>query len=161
MQAAARTQLPVNIKKGQFLAPRDMRFVAEKARAVGNNQIMLCERGTFFGYHNLVVDMRSLAQMSATGCPVVFDATHSAQLPGNGQVSSGQRHWVPILARAAVAVGVSGLFMETHPHPDKALSDGPNSWPLSQMEALLSDLVALDRCVKSNLQCPIRADMVE
>ena len=126
---------PVNIKKGQFLSPWEMQNVVDKARSTGNEQIMVCERGFSFGYNNLVSDMRSLSVMRATGCPVVFDATHSVQLPGGkGTASGGQREFVPVLARAAVAAGVSGLFMETHPDPDKALSDGPNAWPLARME---------------------------
>ena len=140
---------PVNIKKGQFLSPWDMKNVVEKARAVGNNDIMVCERGASFGYNNLVSDMRSLAVMRETHCPVVFDATHSVQLPGGqGTKSGGQREFVPVLARAAVAVGVAGVFMETHPDPDKALSDGPNAWPLGKMEALLGTLQGLDRATK-------------
>lgn len=139
----------VNIKKGQFLAPWDMVHVANKAKATGNEQIMVCERGASFGYNNLVSDMRSLAAMRETGCPVVFDATHSVQLPGGqGTASGGQREFVPVLARAAVAAGVSGLFMETHPNPTEAKSDGPNSWPLDKMEALLTTLIALDQQVK-------------
>ena len=142
---------PVNIKKGQFLAPWDMKPVVEKARATGNTQIMVCERGASFGYNNLVSDMRSLAVMRETGCPVVFDATHSVQLPGGqGTSSGGQRQHVPVLARAAVAVGIDGLFMETHPDPDKALSDGPNAWPLPKMRALLETLKALDDVTKRN-----------
>ncbi|MEE8464324.1 MAG: 3-deoxy-8-phosphooctulonate synthase, partial [Gammaproteobacteria bacterium] len=130
---------PMNIKKGQFLSPWEMVNVVEKARSTGNEAIMVCERGFSFGYNNLVSDMRSLAIMRGTGCPVVFDATHSVQLPGGkGHASSGQREFIPVLARAAVAAGVSGLFMETHPDPDKALSDGPNAWPLERMEALLT-----------------------
>lgn len=149
IQAVAAAGKPVNIKKGQFLAPWDMRHVVEKARATGNQQIMVCERGASFGYNNLVSDMRSLVAMRDTGCPVVYDATHSVQLPGGqGAVSGGQREYVPALARAAVAVGISGLFMETHPDPDQALSDGPNAWPLGQMAELLEQLVALDRVVK-------------
>jgi 2-dehydro-3-deoxyphosphooctonate aldolase (KDO 8-P synthase) len=141
---------PVNIKKGQFLAPGEMHNVVEKARSTGNDAIMVCERGFSFGYNNLVSDMRSLAIMRTTGCPVVFDATHSVQLPGGqGTSSGGQREFVPVLARAAVASGVAGLFMETHPEPAKALSDGPNAWPLSRMESLLETLVALDRAVKA------------
>jgi len=140
---------PVNIKKGQFLAPWDMRRVVEKARSAGNDRIMACERGVSFGYNNLVSDMRSLAVMRETGCPVVFDATHSVQLPGGrGDSSGGQREFVPVLARAAVAAGISGLFLETHPRPDSALSDGPNSWPLGRMRELLETLVELDRLVK-------------
>jgi 2-dehydro-3-deoxyphosphooctonate aldolase (KDO 8-P synthase) len=141
---------PVNIKKGQFLSPWEMQQVVDKARATGNESIMVCERGFSFGYNNLVSDMRSLSVMRATGAPVVFDATHSVQLPGGkGTASGGQREFVPVLARAAVAAGVSGVFMETHPDPDKALSDGPNAWPLARMEPLLTTLVELDRAVKS------------
>jgi 2-dehydro-3-deoxyphosphooctonate aldolase (KDO 8-P synthase) len=141
---------PVNIKKGQFLSPWEMQNVVDKARSTGNPQIMVCERGFSFGYNNLVSDMRSLSVMRATGCPVVFDATHSVQLPGGkGTASGGQREFVPVLARAAVAAGVSGIFMETHPDPDQALSDGPNAWPLARMEPLLTTLVELDRAVKS------------
>lgn len=140
---------PVNIKKGQFQSPWDMTPVVEKAKSTGNQHIMVCERGASFGYNNLVSDMRSLAVMRQTGCPVVFDATHSVQLPGGqGTSSGGQREFVPVLARAAVAVGVAGVFMETHPDPSKALSDGPNAWPLDRMRALLETLVALDRAVK-------------
>ncbi|OQX11491.1 MAG: 3-deoxy-8-phosphooctulonate synthase [Thiothrix lacustris] len=150
IQNVARTGKPVNIKKGQFLAPWDMGNVVEKARATGNQQIMVCERGYAFGYNNLVSDMRSLAIMRDTQCPVVFDATHSVQLPGGqGSCSGGQREHVPVLARAAVAVGIAGLFMESHPDPANALSDGPNSWPMDRMEALLETLVALDRVVKA------------
>jgi 2-dehydro-3-deoxyphosphooctonate aldolase (KDO 8-P synthase) len=150
IQAVARAGLPVNIKKGQFLAPDDMLQVVAKARsASGADNIMVCERGTTFGYHNLVSDMRSLAIMRATGCPVVFDATHSVQLPGGlGTSSGGQREFVPVLARAAVAAGVAGLFMETHPDPAHALSDGPNSWPLARMRELLLLLLELDAAVK-------------
>jgi 2-dehydro-3-deoxyphosphooctonate aldolase (KDO 8-P synthase) len=141
---------PVNIKKGQFLSPWEMQNVVDKARSTGNEQIMVCERGFSFGYNNLVSDMRSLSVMRGTGCPVVFDATHSVQLPGGkGSASGGQREFVPVLARAAVAAGVAGVFMETHPDPDKALSDGPNAWPLARMEPLLTTLVQLDRAVKS------------
>ena len=151
IQSVARTNKPVNIKKGQFLAPWDMKNVVEKARAVGNQQIMVCERGVSFGYNNLVSDMRSLAIMRETDCPVVFDATHSVQLPGGqGTSSGGQREHVPVLARAAVAAGIAGLFMETHPNPAQALSDGPNSMPLAHMESLLTTLVALDRVVKAS-----------
>ncbi len=140
---------PVNIKKGQFLAPWDMLHVANKAKATGNDQIMVCERGASFGYNNLVSDMRSLAVMRQTGCPVVFDATHSVQLPGGqGDRSGGQREFVPVLARAAVAAGIAGLFAETHPDPAHALSDGPNAWPLDRMAGLLEVLVELDRSVK-------------
>ena len=141
---------PVNIKKGQFLSPWEMKNVVEKARTTGNQGIMVCERGFSFGYNNLVSDMRSLAVMRDTGCPVVFDATHSVQLPGGqGSASGGQREFIPVLARAAVAAGVAGLFMETHPNPDKALSDGPNAWPLDRMEPLLTTLKELDRSVKA------------
>jgi 2-dehydro-3-deoxyphosphooctonate aldolase (KDO 8-P synthase) len=149
IQRVCATQLPVNIKKGQFLAPADMINVVNKARATGNAQIMVCERGASFGYNNLVSDMRALAIMRDTGCPVVFDATHSAQMPGGlGNVSGGQREMVPVLARAAVAAGVSGLFMETHPNPAQALSDGPNSWPMHLMDELLDVLIALDAVTK-------------
>lgn len=142
---------PVNIKKGQFLSPWDMKPVVEKAKSTGNQNIMVCERGASFGYNNLVSDMRSLAVMRDTGCPVVFDATHSVQLPGGqGSSSGGQREFVPVLARAAVAVGIAGLFMETHPDPSKALSDGPNAWPLPKMRALLETLLALDEVTKRN-----------
>jgi len=141
--------LPVNIKKGQFLSPPEMNNVAEKARSTGNAQIMLCERGVTFGYNNLVSDMRSLPIMRRTGCPVVFDATHSVQMPGGlGTASGGQREMVPVLARAAMAVGVAGVFMETHPNPAEALSDGPNSWPLDHMEDLLRQLQGIDRLAK-------------
>ena len=140
---------PVNIKKGQFLSPWDMKPVVEKAKSTGNADIMVCERGASFGYNNLVSDMRSLAVMRDTGCPVVFDATHSVQLPGGqGSSSGGQREFVPVLARAAIAVGVSGVFMETHPNPEKALSDGPNAWPLGKMRALLETMLELDRATK-------------
>ena len=150
IQNVARAGRPVNIKKGQFLSPWEMSQVVEKARATGNQDIMVCERGFSFGYNNLVADMRSLAVMRTTGCPVVFDATHSVQLPGaQGNASGGQREFIPVLARAAVAAGISGLFMETHPDPDAALSDGPNAWPLARMESLLTTLVELDRIVKS------------
>ena len=150
INAVASAGKPVNIKKGQFLAPGDMKHVVAKARqASGVDNILVCERGTSFGYNNLVSDMRSLAIMRETGCPVVFDATHSVQLPGGqGTVSGGQREFVPVLARAAVASGVSGLFMETHPHPEQALSDGPNAWPLGRMKELLATLKALDDVVK-------------
>lgn len=148
----ARAGKPVNIKKGQFLSPWEMNSVVEKARATGNRQIMVCERGTSFGYNNLVSDMRSLVVMRDTGCPVVFDATHSVQLPGGlGNASGGQREFIPALARAAIAVGISGLFMETHPEPDLALSDGPNAWPLGQIEPLLATLKDLDLITKHNL----------
>jgi 2-dehydro-3-deoxyphosphooctonate aldolase (KDO 8-P synthase) len=150
IQNVARQGRPVNIKKGQFLAPWDMKHVADKALATGNRQIMVCERGVSFGYNNLVSDMRSLAVMRETGCPVVFDGTHSVQLPGGaGGSSGGQREFVPVLARAAVATGVAGLFMETHPDPDKALSDGPNAWPLDCMEELLATLQEVDKVVKA------------
>ncbi len=141
---------PVNIKKGQFLSPWEMKHVVTKARATGNEALMVCERGASFGYNNLVSDMRSLAVMRDTGCPVVFDATHSVQLPGGADgKSGGQREFVPVLARAAVAVGIAGIFMETHPDPDKALSDGPNSWPLGKMAKLLEALTAIDRTSKT------------
>jgi len=150
IQAVARAGRPVNIKKGQFLAPDDMLQVVAKAKAAsGADNVMVCERGASFGYHNLVSDMRSLAIMRATGCPVVFDATHSVQLPGGqGTSSGGQREFVPVLARAAVAAGVAGVFMETHPDPARALSDGPNAWPLPRMRALLETLAELDATVK-------------
>jgi 2-dehydro-3-deoxyphosphooctonate aldolase (KDO 8-P synthase) len=151
IQKVASAGKPVNIKKGQFLAPWDMKNVVDKAQSTGNKQIMVCERGVSFGYNNLVSDMRALAVMRDTGCPVVFDATHSVQLPGGqGTSSGGQREHVPVLARAAVAAGISGLFMETHPDPDKALSDGPNAWPLDRIESLLKTLIALDNIVKSD-----------
>ena len=151
IQNVARQGKPVNIKKGQFLSPWEMRNVVAKARMAGNDHLMVCERGASFGYNNLVSDMRGLAVMRATGCPVVFDATHSVQLPGGqGNASGGQREFVPVLARAAVAAGVAGLFMETHPDPDRALSDGPNAWPLDQMEPLLATLQALDALVKQH-----------
>ena len=144
------TGKPVNIKKGQFLSPWDMKPVVEKAKSTGNQQVMVCERGASFGYNNLVSDMRSLAVMRDTGCPVVFDATHSVQLPGGqGASSGGQREFVPVLARAAVAAGVAGVFMETHPDPARALSDGPNAVPLAHMRALLEQLVEIDRAVKA------------
>jgi 2-dehydro-3-deoxyphosphooctonate aldolase (KDO 8-P synthase) len=153
IQRVAATGIPVNIKKGQFLSPWEMKNVVDKARATGNQQIMVCERGASFGYNNLVSDMRSLAVMRETGCPVVFDATHSVQLPGGqGTTSGGQREFVPVLARAAVAVGVAGVFMETHPEPDKALSDGPNAWPLGKIEGLLTALKELDTVCKRHLQ---------
>ena len=156
IRAVASAGKPVNIKKGQFLAPGDMKHVVAKAREAArasgqSDNIMVCERGVSFGYNNLVSDMRSLAILRETGCPVVFDATHSVQLPGGqGSASGGQREFVPVLARAAVASGIAGLFMETHPHPDKALSDGPNAWPLDRMKALLATLQALDALVKGN-----------
>ncbi len=152
IHAAAAAGRPVNIKKGQFLSPQEMKNVVEKAReASGADNVMVCERGFSFGYGNLVSDMRSLAIMRETGCPVVFDATHSVQLPGGqGTASGGQREFIPVLARAAVATGIAGLFMETHPRPDKALSDGPNAWPLGLMQELLETLVSLDRLVKRN-----------
>ena len=146
----AATGKPVNIKKGQFLAPWDMKNVVDKALTTGNKNIMVCDRGVSFGYNNLVSDMRSMAVMRDTGCPVVFDATHSVQLPGGqGSVSGGQREHVPVLARAAVAAGLSGVFMETHPNPAEALSDGPNAWPLDKMESLLSMMKRIDEVVKS------------
>ncbi len=150
IHAVARAGRPVNIKKGQFLAPEDMKNVVEKARAAsGDDNILVCERGASFGYHNLVSDMRALMIMRDTGCPVVFDATHSVQLPGGrGNSSGGQREFVPVLARAAVASGVAGVFMETHPQPEKALSDGPNAWPLQHMKVLLETLKALDELAK-------------
>lgn len=142
--------VPVNIKKGQFLAPLDMLQVANKAKSTGNQQIMVCERGASFGYNNLVSDMRSLSLMRQTGCPVVYDATHSVQMPGGlGNASGGQREMVPVLARAAVAAGVAGVFMECHPDPTKALSDGPNSWPLTRVKALMQQLMDIDNVVKS------------
>ncbi|NNM62702.1 MAG: 3-deoxy-8-phosphooctulonate synthase [Steroidobacteraceae bacterium] len=147
--AVASQGRPVNIKKGQFLSPWEMQNVVDKARSTGNTQIMVCERGFSFGYNNLVADMRSLAVMRATGCPVIFDATHSVQLPGGrGDSSGGQREFVPVLARAAVAAGVAGVFMETHPDPARALSDGPNAWPLHRLEPLLRTLVEIDRITK-------------
>ncbi|MCP5448158.1 MAG: 3-deoxy-8-phosphooctulonate synthase [Chromatiaceae bacterium] len=150
ISAVAAMGLPVNLKKGQFLAPWDMRHVVEKARSSGNRQIMVCERGASFGYNNLVSDMRSLAVMRETGTPVVYDATHSVQLPGGqGASSGGQREHIPVLARAAVAAGIAGLFMETHPDPDSAMSDGPNSWPLGHLEALLKVLMQIDSAVKA------------
>ncbi len=150
IQNVAKAGKPVNIKKGQFLAPWDMVNVVNKAREAGNHELMVCERGASFGYNNLVSDMRSLAVMRNTHCPVVFDATHSVQLPGGqGSKSGGQREFVPVLVRSAIAAGVSGLFMESHPDPEKALSDGPNAWPLGKMEELLSVAKELDQCVKS------------
>jgi 2-dehydro-3-deoxyphosphooctonate aldolase (KDO 8-P synthase) len=150
IQNVARQGKPVNIKKGQFLAPWDMQNVVDKAKQEGNEQIMVCERGVSFGYNTLVSDMRGLAVMRGTGCPVVFDATHSVQQPGGqGSKSGGQREFVPVLARAAVAAGVAGVFMETHPNPDEALSDGPNAWPLPYMRELLETLAELDQTVKS------------
>ena len=150
IKKVAATQKPVNIKKGQFLSPWEMKHVVEKAKSTGNQQIMVCERGASFGYNNLVSDMRSLAIMRQTDCPVVYDATHSVQLPGAGNgSSSGNREFVPVLARAAIASGISGLFMETHPNPNEALSDGPNSWPLHLMKPLLQQLKALDDVVKN------------
>jgi 2-dehydro-3-deoxyphosphooctonate aldolase (KDO 8-P synthase) len=148
--SAASQGKPVNIKKGQFLSPWEMRNVVDKARSTGNDAIMVCERGFSFGYNNLVSDMRSLSIMRETDCPVVFDATHSVQLPGGkGTASGGQREFIPVLARAAVACGISGVFMETHPEPSKALSDGPNAWPLDRMELLLTTLKQLDEAVKA------------
>lgn len=149
IKKVAQQGLPVNIKKGQFLSPWDMQYVVEKARQATDAVIMVCERGVTFGYNNLVSDMRSLAIMRATQCPVVFDATHSVQLPGGqGQSSGGQREFIPVLARAAVAAGISGLFMETHPNPEKALSDGPNSWPLKKIAELLASLQEIDKTIK-------------
>jgi 2-dehydro-3-deoxyphosphooctonate aldolase (KDO 8-P synthase) len=151
IQNVARLGLPVNLKKGQFLSPWEMAKVVEKARETGNEQLMVCERGYMFGYNNLVADMRSLAIMRENDCPVVFDATHSVQLPGGqGESSGGAREFIPVLARAAVGVGVSGVFCETHPEPEKALCDGPNSMRLSEMEAMLETLVAIDRVVKES-----------
>jgi 2-dehydro-3-deoxyphosphooctonate aldolase (KDO 8-P synthase) len=151
IQNVARQGKPVNIKKGQFLAPWDMNNVVDKARETGNTQIMVCERGTSFGYNYLISDMRSLVIMRETGCPVVFDATHSVQMPGGqGTKSGGQREFVPALARAAVATGIAGIFMETHPDPDKALSDGPNSWPLDRMIELLETLKEIDVLAKQH-----------
>jgi 2-dehydro-3-deoxyphosphooctonate aldolase (KDO 8-P synthase) len=148
---AAGAGKPINIKKGQFLSPWEMQNVVDKAKSTGNDQVMVCERGFSFGYNNLVSDMRSLAVMRATGCPVVFDATHSVQLPGGqGSASGGQREFIPVLARAATAAGVAGLFMETHPDPDTALSDGPNAWPLGQMKPLLQTLIEIDSTVKKH-----------
>jgi 2-dehydro-3-deoxyphosphooctonate aldolase (KDO 8-P synthase) len=150
IQAVAALNLPVNIKKGQFLSPWEMKHVVEKARETGNQRIMVCERGASFGYNNLVSDMRSLAIMRETNCPVIFDATHSVQLPGGGSgKSSGQREFVPVLARAAMAVGIAGIFMETHPDPDQAPSDGPNMWPLDQIASLLTMLKSLDQVAKT------------
>ena len=149
IQRVAACMLPVNIKKGQFLSPSEMKYVVEKAKAQGNEKILVCERGASFGYNNLVSDMRSLAIMRDTGCPVVYDATHSVQLPGGQQGSSGgQREFVPVLARAAVASGISGLFMETHPNPEEAKSDGPNSWPMAKIKHLLQGLKEIDQAVK-------------
>ena len=151
IQKVASAGKPVNVKKGQFLSPWEMKHVADKALATGNKDIMVCERGASFGYNNLVSDMRSLAVMRDTGCPVVFDATHSVQLPGGaGGKSGGQREFVPVLSRAAMAVGISGIFMETHPNPAEALSDGPNAWPLGKMRALLETLMAIDEITKRN-----------
>ena len=149
IQKVASAGRPLNIKKGQFLSPWEMKHVAAKAKATGNAQIMVCERGASFGYNNLVSDMRSLSVMRDTGCPVVFDATHSVQLPGgmDGK-SGGQRQFVPVLSRAAMAVGIAGIFMETHPNPEVALSDGPNAWPLPKMKALLENLIAFDEAAK-------------
>ncbi len=149
IQAACSAGIPVNIKKGQFMAPGDMQYVVEKAKATGNEQIMVCDRGTSFGYNYLVSDMRAMPIMAETGCPVVFDATHSVQMPGGqGGSSGGQREFVPVLARAAMAAGISGIFMETHPDPEKALSDGPNSWPLAEIGSLLKTLKSIDEIVK-------------
>ena len=150
IQRVARAGKPLNIKKGQFLAPWDMQNVVDKCREVGNEQVMLCERGVSFGYNTLISDMRALAVMRETGCPVVYDATHSVQQPGGqGTSSGGQRAMIPVLSRAAVAAGIAGVFMEVHPDPDRALSDGPNSWPLHRLEELLRPLVEIDRVVKS------------
>jgi len=150
IQNAAKQGIPVNIKKGQFLAPWDMKNVVDKAKATGNEQIMVCERGYTFGYNTLISDMRGLATMRETGCPIVFDATHSVQQPGGqGNCSGGERQHVPVLARAAMAVGIAGIFMESHPNPDEALSDGPNSWPTGKMRELLETLLKLDQVVKS------------
>ena len=152
LQAAAKTGKPINIKKGQFVAPTEMKAAVEKVQSAGAPAVMLCERGTTFGYHNLVVDMRALEIMAETKCPVVFDATHSVQLPGGrGNQSDGQREYVPVLARAAVAVGIAGLFLEVHPDPDQAMSDGPNAWPLGMLDGLLRGLLALDAVVKERL----------
>ncbi len=146
---AASQGKPVNVKKGQFLSPWEMQNVVDKAKSTGNDSIMVCERGFSFGYNNLVSDMRSLAVLRGTGCPVVFDATHSVQLPGGkGSASGGQREFIPVLARSAIAAGVAGVFMETHPNPDEALSDGPNAWPLDKMRELLETLKTIDECVK-------------
>lgn len=155
IQRVAKTGLPINIKKGQFLSPWEMQNVVEKAFEVGNENIMVCERGASFGYNNLISDMRSLVIMRETGCPVVFDATHSCQLPGGlGSKTGGQREFVPVLSRAAMAVGISGLFVETHPDPDNAPSDGPNMWPLAKMEGLLKSLQAIDSIVKQGSKIP-------
>ena len=152
IQSVAQQGLPVNIKKGQFLAPWEMQHVVDKAKMTGNDKIMVCERGVSFGYNYLVSDMRALVIMRETGCPVVFDATHSVQMPGGqGNRSGGQREFVPALARAAVAVGIAGIFMETHPQPEKALSDGPNSWPLDKMKELLKTIKILDDCIKTEV----------
>ncbi len=152
LEAAAKTGKLINLKKGQFASPFEMSSAVKKITDISGENVMLCERGSTFGYHNLVVDMRSLEIMSKTRCPVVFDATHSVQLPGSqGNHSGGEREYIPILARAAVAVGVAGIFMEVHPDPKKALSDGPNSWPLSQLQELLEDLLKLDALVKNQL----------
>ncbi len=149
IQAACSAGIPVNIKKGQFMAPGDMQYVVEKAKATGNDQIMVCDRGTSFGYNYLISDMRAMPIMAETGCPVVFDATHSVQMPGGqGGKSGGQREFVPVLARAAMAAGIAGIFMETHPDPEKALSDGPNSWPLTEIGSLLKILKSIDEIVK-------------
>lgn len=162
IERVARQNIPVNIKKGQFLAPWDMKHVVDKALNTGNRQIMVCERGASFGYNNLVSDMRSVAVMRDTGCPVVFDATHSVQLPGGlGNKTGGQREFVPVLARAAIAAGVAGIFMETHPDPDNAPSDGPNMWPLNKMEDLLFCLKELDTAVKKLGFIEIKNERVE
>jgi 2-dehydro-3-deoxyphosphooctonate aldolase (KDO 8-P synthase) len=150
IQSACSAGIPVNIKKGQFMAPGDMQYVVEKAKATGNEQIMVCDRGTSFGYNYLISDMRAMPIMAETGCPVVFDATHSVQMPGGqGGKSGGQREFVPVLARAAMAAGIAGIFMETHPDPEKALSDGPNSWPTGHMRELLEMLLKIDQAVKA------------
>jgi 2-dehydro-3-deoxyphosphooctonate aldolase (KDO 8-P synthase) len=157
IQKVAACNLPMNIKKGQFLAPWDMQHIVAKANEVGNYQVMVCERGVSFGYNNLITDMRSLAIMQATNCPVIFDATHSVQLPGGqGSSSGGQREFIPVLARAAVAVGIAGVFIETHPRPDQALCDGPNSWPLDKMRELLISLKNIDKVVKGLGAAPPR-----
>ncbi len=152
LSAAVRTGKPTNIKKGQFVSPNEMTSVVKKARSFGGKDIMLCERGTTFGYHNLVVDIRGLQIMAETECPIIFDATHSVQLPGlHGDSSGGQREYIPVLARAAVAAGVAGLFMEVHASPDHAMSDGPNSWPISKLKSFLQDLLGIDNHVKKKL----------
>jgi 2-dehydro-3-deoxyphosphooctonate aldolase (KDO 8-P synthase) len=158
LEAAGKTNKVINIKKGQFASPREMVAAADKVRSAGGNSVMLCERGTTFGYHNLVVDMRSLDVMAQSNCPVVFDATHSVQLPASqGYQSGGQREYVPVLARAAVAVGIAGLFMEVHPNPERALSDGPNAWPLELLDDLIRNLQELDTLVKARFPSEINA----